>query len=243
MIGGLIEMKKLLTMMLILALSVSCLIGCGSSEPTETETTSKEETQQTEETSTETEVVESETEEVDTEEATEETSEEVAEPEMEQATAVVADEDGSVKIEITYNATVFELDAEHSDQLDFHVKEFDENLSFQYEDAGLPVPTEYEVWMNEVYTPIGIKCKANITAEEFVDWWSETDDENQYFSNFQSTTYDGVYSVDYTFFGDTTTYYLYELEGNVISFMGGVYDPANTETLVNLFLIDAKVVE
>lgn len=211
-------MKKLITLMLITALSISCLVGCDGNESDDL--TSEAEKHQTEE-----------------------TSEEVAEPEMEQATATVADEESSLKIEITYNATVFELDAEHSDQLDFHVKEFDENISYKYEDAGLPVPTEYEVWMNEVYSPIGIKCKANITAEGLVNWWSETDDENQYYSNFQSTVYDAIYSVDYTFSGDTSTYYLYELEGNVIIFMGGAYDPANTETLVNLFLVDAKVVE
>ena len=47
-------MKKLLIMMLVLALSVSCLGGCGSSESAEKETTSKVETQQIEEPSTET---------------------------------------------------------------------------------------------------------------------------------------------------------------------------------------------
>ena len=48
----------IVNLFLITALTLSCLAGCGSSEPAEKENASEVETQQTEETSTETEVVE-----------------------------------------------------------------------------------------------------------------------------------------------------------------------------------------
>lgn len=131
-------MKKLLTLFLITALTLGCLAGCGNSEPAEKENTSEVETQQTEETSTETEVVESEDETEVAETEIEETTDEVEVPEMELATATMQSEDGSAKIEITYNATNYEYLEYSSDNVAFFIKESVDVFSGKYEDV-LPV--------------------------------------------------------------------------------------------------------
>lgn len=232
-------MKKLLTLFLITALTLSCLAGCGSNEPAEsTETSVETETQQTEETSTETEVVESETEEVESEEATEETSEEVAEPEI--ATTTMQSEDGSVKIEITYNAAVYDYEEYDSSYVGgFGVKE---NVDLSPEKYGehFPGGCQFEFRANSsAQAEYDIKleaCNSGDVPLSEMEQFTIGDKAAYVFS-------DNYYKDDWK---TITPCVVIEIDNNVLIFFFNTIEGGTHEDClgwVDDFFVDAKVIE
>lgn len=232
-------MKKLLTLFLITALTLSCLAGCGSSEPAEKENASEVETQQTEETSTEADVVESDAETEVTETEVEETTDEVVVPEMELGTVTMQSEDGSAKIELTYNATFFDYEEVVANQGNFYLNENDieymekyewpENIAgggqiffcagysvqdYYDERIGLCVPYDIDVTEMEQIT---IKDKTGYLFRE--DFYDEAE--------------------------NMMPYIVFEVENNVVVFLLPSGNWTNEDFIRDIgeFFIDAKVVE
>ena len=214
--------------MLVLALSVSCLGGCGSSESAEKETTSKVETQQIEEPSTETEV-----------ESEEDLTEEVAEPELELATVMMQTEDGSAKIEITYNATFYDYFENTSSQGNFCINENDFAFMEKYE------------WPSAVAGGGEIFFHANYSAQDYHNERVELN--GQYGINVtdmeQLTISDKTaYVFKEDFYNDEERlmpYIVFEIDSNVLVFLLPSGDWTNEDFLrdVGEFFVNAKVVE
>lgn len=230
-------MKKLLTLLLIIALSVSCLASCGNSEPAEN--TGEAEIQQTEETTTEAEVEsEAETEVAETE-VEEEATDEVVEPEMELETVTMQSEDGSAKIEITYNATFYDYAENTSAQGNFFLNENSDALLDKYE------------WPSIIAGGGEIFFYANYSAQDYynerVGLCSPYDidvTEMEQLTINDKTSY--VFKED--FYSDVERmmpYIVFEIDSNVLVFLLPSGDWTNEDFLreVGEFFVDAKVVE
>ena len=107
-------MKKCLALLLILALSVSCLVGCGGGAAQDDAADSQQ---------TETPAIEAEEDPADTEEPAEEPVEEPSASEPEIASVIVESTDGTKKLELKYNATYFDCTYEPGSSGSFAVKE------------------------------------------------------------------------------------------------------------------------
>lgn len=239
-------MKKLLTVFLITALSLSCLAGCGSSESTEKETTNEVETQQTEETSTEAEVVESEdeteVEETETEKITLESFEESWNTEM-LGTVTVVCPVSNKSIEVAYNAAFFEESPEGSEGVCFNMKEWNEevigtiygmldNVEYEIEEEDelekiverIDLLAQFWNMYGQSNTdPFVLRFEADTTAEAFCEARkNELESEGFKLSEITSTTIDDttVYVVD-ELFEDGDVFQrdrMIEMDGNLLIF-------------------------
>ena len=223
-------MKKRLLLCLITIFTVSCFVGCSNGESSEKETLSQVENRQI---STETEV-----------EVEEYINNVAMEPEVELAIVTVNAENSDIKMEIAYNAAMFEIDPSMEDTTAFMVTPMHQDIFYYYEDNELEMPEEYKVWWTEGGSPIFVTCKAGMTAQELYDSWSK--DGSQYYSELTTTTINGeeVYSFNYLLDGNIKeTYRVYEKEGNVLIAAARTNDFANVDYLCTLLFENIRVVE
>lgn len=126
-------MKKILALLLIATLTMSCFIGCGNSGSTDNESTSKDETQKNEETNSQ------------TDEGADSGSE------MKIGTITIDSRDGSKKVEIKYNTTFYDCFAEFQDHGSFCLKEDAEAFFEKYEWPGV-IAGGGEFWVYANYS-------------------------------------------------------------------------------------------
>lgn len=215
-------MNKILTIMLILALSVSYLVSCSNSQPAETDAPNKEDMQQTEN--------------QETEKVAEEKAEE---PKQKLAKVTMQSEDGNTKIELTYNATFYNYLENTSNQGNFCINENDNVFMEKYE------------WPPVVAGGGEIFFFANRSAQDFHNERVKLNNQyNINVTDMEQLTISGktAYVFKEDFYNNTEKlmpYIVFEIDDNLLAFLLPSGNWTNEDFLrdVGEFFVDAKTLK